>query len=362
MKSIERDVALAQLSTMGVGGSAQFFCKAERESDLRRALDWAGSRGHDVFILGGGSNVVFADDGFSGLAVQLCLREVEFEEADDHVIVTAGAGVDWDTLVAQCVERDLGGLECLSGIPGSVGATPVQNVGAYGAEVSDTIAKVRVLDRSQKRGAELYPDHCRFAYRDSLFKSHEPGRYVVLSVSYKLPKNGSPDVKHPELQKRLEEAGIEKPTLAQVREIVLAARAEKSMVIREGDENARSCGSFFVNPIVSRETADSIRASWTGEGSMPCYEQPDGRQKLAAGWLIEQSDMPRGTRAGNVGLSSKHALSSVCHNGATSAEIIELARRVRAAVDARFGLELEPEPQFVGFADRWPLDGDDDDD
>jgi UDP-N-acetylmuramate dehydrogenase len=332
---------------MGVGGPARYFVEAKDEANVLEAIAWAQRRNVESRVLGGGSNVVVSDRGFDGLVVQLKIAGRALKREGTAVEIEAGAGEDWDPLVAWTVSEGWAGLECLSGIPGLVGATPIQNVGAYGQDVSETIVSVRALDR---RGGivELSSKACRFGYRDSLFKSGEPGRYIVLSVRFRLESAGLPKIRYPELERHLAARKIERPGLEQVRESVLAIRAAKSMVIDPNDENRRSCGSFFMNPIVSPEELGEIAAR-IADPSMPQFPQPDGRVKLSAAWLIERAGFSRGQRFGNCGISSRHSLAIVCHDGARANDVVELARRIRIKVEERFGVRLVPEPVFWGF-------------
>lgn len=337
------DVPLAPLTTLGLGGPARYLARVEDEKHLPDLLESAARRGERVAILGGGSNLVVSDAGFEGLVLAMRTRGVSTIRRDERVLVTAAAGEPWDELVARTVLDQLAGLECLSGIPGLVGATPIQNVGAYGQEVADTIASVRALDRLTLEVVELSPADCAFAYRDSMLK-RDPDRYVVLSVTFALTPGGAPTVRYGELEKAL--AG--KPRdVATVRESVLALRRAKSMVIDPDDPNHRSAGSFFTNPIVDAEVADALSAQ---QPAMPRWALADGRVKLAAGWLIEQSGIHKGLRSGGVGISTKHALALVHHGGATTAELLALAEHVRESVRARFGVTLEREPVLWGNA------------
>jgi UDP-N-acetylmuramate dehydrogenase len=260
------------------------------------------------------------------------------------VEVTAAAGEPWDAFVLHTVERGWAGLECLSGIPGLVGATPIQNVGAYGQEVSDTLASVRALDRESGRVVTLAPSDCGFGYRDSLFKSRAPGRYVVLAVTYRLVPGGAPYLGYADIAR---EIGTTSPPLSTVRETVIRVRRAKSMVLDPGDPNVRSCGSFFLNPIVDPASLAAIDARAAGL-AMPRWLQPDGRVKLSAAWLIERAGFTRGQADGPVGLSTRHTLAIVCHDGAHARDVAAFARRVRAGVEERFGVRLQPEPIFWG--------------
>jgi UDP-N-acetylmuramate dehydrogenase len=336
------------MTSLGVGGPAEHFVAAADPDTLLESLAWAERFGVQVQVLGGGSNVVVSDAGVDGLVIRIALRGVAIEQRGDAVLVTAAAGEPWDALVERAVHNGWAGIECLSGIPGQVGATPIQNVGAYGQEVADTITAVSAFDRKRREPVTLSASDCGFAYRDSLFKRDEPERFVVLSVSYRLKPNGAPSVRYPELARRLAARGIDRPTLSELRHEVLAVRRAKSMVIDPSDENCRSCGSFFLNPIVvPAELAEVERR--VADPSMPKYPQSDGRTKLSAAWLIEQAGLARGERAGSVGLSTRHTLALVCHQGARASDVVAFARQIRMRVADRFGVRLQPEPQFWGF-------------
>jgi UDP-N-acetylmuramate dehydrogenase len=341
------NVPLAPHCTLRVGGAARFFAEAADEAAVLEAVDWAAGRGLPVRVLGGGSNLVIADEGVDGLVLKIALRGVTTREVPGAVEVTAAAGEPWDALVRQTVEQGWAGLECLSGIPGLVGATPIQNVGAYGQEVSDTLVAVRALDREGRSVVTLGPSQCGFGYRDSLFKSGAPGRYVVLAVIYRLVPGGAPNVRYADIARALETRGLARPSLADVRETVLTVRRSKSMVLEPGDPNARSCGSFFLNPIVDAAALAAVDARAAGL-SMPRWPHPDGRVKLSAAWLIERAGFTRGQAEGPVGLSTRHTLAIVCHDGARARDVAAFARRVRAGVEARFGVRLHPEPIFWG--------------
>lgn len=338
-------VSLAPYCTLGVGGPARFFVEAGDEATVLEALDWATRRGLPLRILGGGSNIVVADEGVEALVVKIGVRGFSAREIEGAIELTAGAGEPWDDVVAHAVERGWAGLECLSGIPGLVGATPMQNVGAYGQEVSDTVSLVRALDTASGRVIGLTRAECGFAYRDSAFKSREPGRYVVLSVGYRLRPGGAPTVRYADLEKHLAARGVVLPSLADVRGSVLAIRRAKSMVLDPDDPNRRSCGSFFLNPIVTPEDLRRVEAL-ARDPAMPRWAQPDGRVKLSAAWLIEHAGFRKGQREGSVGLSTRHALAVVAHDGARAADVLAFARRLQAVVEERFGVRLTPEPVF----------------
>jgi UDP-N-acetylmuramate dehydrogenase len=342
-------VPLAPLTTMGVGGPARWLVEARDEAAILAALALAEARGLPLRILGGGSNLVVADAGVDALVLRVALRGLSAREVGPEVELTAAAGEPWDGVVRHAVERGWAGLECLSGIPGLVGATPIQNVGAYGQEVSDTIAGVRALDRTTREIATLPPAACGFGYRDSAFKSRMPGRHVILAVTYRLRPGGPARVRYAEIERHLAARGIERPTLGDLRESVIAVRRGKSMVLDPDDPNRRSCGSFFVNPVVGAAEAERIAAA-AGDPAMPRWPEPGGaRVKLAAAWLVERAGFGRGLADGAAGISTRHTLAIVARDGARAADVVRLARRVRDGVLARFGVRLHPEPSFWGF-------------
>jgi len=344
MLTLTEHAPLAPHCTLRIGGPARYLVEATDEATVAEAVEWAASRKLPVRVLGGGSNLVIADEGVDGLVLKVGLRGVTAREVPGAVEVTAAAGEPWDGFVRHTVERGWAGLECLSGIPGLVGATPIQNVGAYGQEVSDTLASVRALDRESGRIVTLAPADCGFGYRDSLFKSRAPGRYVVLAVTYRLAPGGAPYLGYADIAR---EIGSTSPPLSAVRDTVIRVRRSKSMVLDPGDPNARSCGSFFLNPIVDASALAAIEARAPGL-SVPRWPQPDGHVKLSAAWLIERAGFTRGQSDGPVGLSTRHTLAIVCHDGARARDVSAFARRVRAGVEARFGVRLHPEPIFWG--------------
>jgi UDP-N-acetylmuramate dehydrogenase len=346
MRDPDQAVPLAELTTLGVGGAAERFITADDEASLVAAVAWAKGRGLPTRILGGGSNVVIPDAGVSGLVIRIASRGRRFVEAGDTVELEVAAGEPWDDVVLESVRRNLQGLECLSGIPGLAGATPIQNVGAYGQEVRETIVRVRALDRTTLDVVDLPARECGFSYRDSRFKSVEPDRFVVLGVTFALRPGGAPALRYAELTRHFAGRGETAPSLAAVREATITLRRAKSMVFDRADENHRSCGSFFTNPVVTAEHAEQIERAVPS--SMPRYPQPDGRVKLAAGWLIERAGFEKGLRRGAVGLSTRHALAIVAHEGATARAVLALADEIRSGVRARFGVELALEPALWG--------------
>ena len=337
------DVPLAPLTTLGVGGAARWFARVLPGRPVRKAYEWAAARELPVFVLGGGSNLVVADEGFPGLVVQIRGTRITSLRRGDDILVTAGAGEPWDALVAYAVEGGLAGVECLSGIPGTVGGTPIQNVGAYGQEVADVIEVVTAFDVEQQRTVVLSAAECEFGYRMSRFKGRDAGRFVVSSVIFRL-RPGPPTIKYPDVVEYLARQGKTAPDLADARSAVLAIRRRKGMVIDAGDPDTRSVGSFFMNPVVDRGVFERIAPA-------PHYVMDNGAVKIPAAWLIEQSGFARGHVDGRVGLSTKHPLAIVNRGGATARDVIHLARRIKSTVRDRFGIALRPEPVFVGIDD-----------
>ncbi len=338
---LQEQVPLAAWTTIGLGGPARYFASCASVEALRTALAWARARGLRVHVLGGGSNTVFADEGFDGLVVHVALRGLSFAEEGDAVRVSAAGGEPWDAVVTASVARGLSGIEALAGIPGSAGATPVQNVGAYGQEVAQTLVSLRALDRLSGEEVTLPASACGFGYRRSRFKLADRERYIITEVSLRLQPRETVEVRYAELARALAERGL-RPTPAAVRETVLALRRAKSMVVDPTHEHTRSCGSFFTNPVVTPEHYEALRAAYP---DLPAYPSADG-VKLVAAWLIERAGFARGTRRGGVGLSPHHALALVNYGG-NSAELRAFAAEIQAAVQARFGVWLEIEPVMV---------------
>jgi len=343
---IHENVALGPLTTFRIGGPARYFINAPTEKTLLEAVHFAKDKKLPLFILGGGSNLLVADAGFQGLVIKVGITGVEWESNRDRTVVHAGAGEEWDPLVAQCVERELAGIECLSGIPGSVGGTPVQNVGAYGQEVSEVLSRVRVYDRQTDNVIELARDDCRFTYRSSLFNTAGKDRYIVLRVTYSLLKGAAPSIQYVDVQREFERQSS-LPTLAEVREAVRRIRSRKAMLLIEGDLDCRSAGSFFKNPIVSEEQFAELQLR-AGPG-VPRYPAPASKVKTAAAWLIEHAGFSKGYSIGPAGLSTKHTLALVNKGGAKAEDVLRLGREIRLRVYDKFGIKLIPEPVFVGF-------------
>jgi len=341
------DVPLAPLSTLGIGGPARWLVRATSPDAVAAAHAWAANRGVPLLVFGGGSNLVIADTGFDGLVLQIALTGVDVARAGADTLMTAAAGESWDALVASAVTRGLAGVECLSGIPGTVGGTPIQNVGAYGQEVSHVIETLTAFDRHERRMVRLGAAECVFTYRMSRFKQDDAGRFVVCGVTYRL-RPGPPTITYPDVIDQLARDGITTPDVRHVRDVVLAIRRRKGMVIDAADPDTRSVGSFFVNPIVARATYDRIAAA-NADARVPSYVMQNGEVKIPAAWLIERSGFARGHADGRVGLSSKHPLAVINRGGATARDVLEFAGLIKRAVIDRFGVALRPEPVFVGL-------------
>jgi UDP-N-acetylmuramate dehydrogenase len=340
---VERlSVPLAPLTTLRLGGPAQRLVEARTEAEVVDAVMGASE---PVLVLAGGSNVVIADEGFPGTVVHVLTSGVE----RDGATLTVQAGEPWDGVVAACVADGLAGFECLSGIPGSTGATPIQNVGAYGQEVAETVVSVRVLDRETDRVEELPAAACGFRYRGSVFKYHD--RRVVLSVSFRLRRDGrSGPLRYAELARTLGVPVGGTAPLAGVREAVLALRRRKGMVIDPADADSVSAGSFFTNPILEPDAFAALAGRLGPDLRPPAWPEPDGRIKTSAAWLIERAGFQRGHGNGRVGISTKHTLALVNRGGASTADLMALAREIADGVQARLGVTLHPEPVLVGHS------------
>ena len=301
------------------------------------------------FVLGGGSNVVIADAGFGGLVLKIAIADSSRSAtAGNKIVFDVGAGCDWDSFVAESVAADCAGLECLSGIPGTMGGTPVQNVGAYGQEVSQTIQQVRALDLHSMNIVMLSNADCGFQYRSSIFNTTERGRYIILRVWFALESSGAPAIRYPDLVQSF--AGHPAPRLGEVRDAVRTIRRRKAMLIVDGDEDSHSVGSFFKNPMVAQAVFEELSQRLASRGlEVPSYPAADGFRKLPAAWLVEHAGFAKGYVKGRAGISRKHALAIINRGGATAAEIIALKDEIQARVWNEFGIKLDPEPVFVGF-------------
>lgn len=342
-------VSLASYTTLGLGGPAKRLVVAETEGDVVEAVREIDARGEPLLVLGGGSNLVIADAGFDGTVVRIGTRGRREVKEGGRVLVTAQAGEPWDDFVGAVVADGLAGVECLAGIPGLVGAVPMQNVGAYGQDVSETIVRLRAYDRALGRVVTVERDACAFAYRSSAFRGRD--RHVILDVTFALERAAeSRPIRYAELARALGVGEGERAPLAQVRRTVIELRKKKGMVLDASDPDTTSAGSFFTNPVLSPGDLEALRARVEGLGALPTFPEPDGRTKVSAAWLIERAGFPKGFtgEGGRVALSSKHALALTNRGGASTADLLALARRIRDGVHARFGVTLENEPMFVG--------------
>ena len=346
------NIPLAPLTTIKIGGPAKYFVEATSTSEVEEAVAFARSRDLPLFVLGGGSNLVVADSGWPGLVLKIALQGIEQRSGYDEngsVVFDVGAGESWDKFVSRAVMARCAGVECLSGIPGSVGGTPVQNVGAYGQEVSETIFAIRALDLQSLQVKTLKNTECGFAYRSSIFNTTKRNCYIILEVSFALREGSKPNIRYADLQKFFAEHAAE-PTLTEVRAAVREIRHRKAMLIVPGDDDARSAGSFFKNPVVPQSLFAELSTRLESRRlQIPSYPAADGFRKLPAAWLVEHAGFAKGYTKGAAGISRKHALAIINRGGATAAEIIALKDEIQARVFDQFGIRLAPEPVFVGF-------------
>jgi UDP-N-acetylmuramate dehydrogenase len=343
--TIQKNIPLARLTTLQVGGAARFFAEARSEDEAREAVRFAKNEDLPLFILGGGSNLVVADSGWPGMVLRIAVDGIEKHAQ----VFDVGAGVDWDRFVAHVVAQNCSGIECLSGIPGTVGATPVQNVGAYGQEVSSVIESVRALDLRTDQIVTLSNQDCAFAYRASIFNTTARGAYIILRVTFDLTAGGAPSLKYADLQKHFSTWQGE-PSLADVREAVREIRRSKGMLIEDGDEDCRSAGSFFKNPVLSEAQFDNVVRRAQARGlEIPTFPALTAQHKVSAAWLVEHSGFSKGYALGPARISHKHALALVNSGHASAADIVRLKEQIQSKVEEHWGIVLDPEPVFVGF-------------
>jgi UDP-N-acetylmuramate dehydrogenase len=354
---VEENKPLAPFTTLGIGGPARWFVLAASEEELVEAAAWARERGLRLFVLGGGSNLLVSDAGFDGLVLRVGLRGIAVTDASGETgqkVYGAAAGENWDDLVERAVRDNCAGIECLAGIPGTVGGTPVQNVGAYGQEVAAVVERVRVFDLSEFVFHEFSANECGFDYRRSRFNSTDRGRYIVTRVDYRLTHGGAPTLRYADLQRAIaRDAAVgTEPSVAQVAALVRQVRQAKGMLLVDGDPDCRSAGSFFKNPVVSSAQVRAIaRSSGREPPRFPAGsgEESVGRVKVPAAWLIEQAGFAKGHVLGRAGVSSRHPLALINRGGASAEDVLALAGQIRGAVEARLGVHLEMEPVMVGF-------------
>src|SRR6204780_233673 len=349
---LQENIPLAPLTTFRIGGPARFFVEAKSAVEGQEAVAFAGSKRLPLFVLGGGSNLVVADAGWPGLVLRIAISGIDQRAGhndEGKVLFDVGAGESWDRFVSHAVISKCAGVECLSGIPGSMGGTPVQNVGAYGQEVSETIEAVEVFDQKDGQVRELCAEACGFNYRSSIFNTTERGRFVILRVTYALTPGGEPRIGYADLKRHFEGRETQ-PNLAETREAVRHIRALKGMLIVPGDPDCQSAGSFFKNPVLTEQQHEELKKRASGRGlTVPSYPALETRKKISAAWLVERSGFTKGFGFGHVGISSKHALAIINHGGATAAEVIALKDQIQLRVEEIWGVRLEPEPVMIGF-------------
>jgi len=348
---LQENVPLAPLTTFHIGGPARFFVETASRSDVEEAVRFAKSRNLPLFILGSGSNLLVSDAGWPGLVLKIAIRGIErIGDRESNAIFEVGAGEAWDDFVAHAVKAECAGIECLSGIPGSVGGTPVQNVGAYGQEVSNTIESVEAFDLRDGQLRELCNEACGFSYRTSIFNTTERGRFVILRVTYALVPRGAPYLEYADL-KRYFEGRPQPPSLAETRTAVREIRARKGMLIVEGDPDCHSAGSFFKDPVLTEQQhAELTRVASTKGLKVPSYPALERNHKVSAAWLVEHSGFSRGYALGHAGISTKHALALVNRGGASANEVLALKNQIQQRVEEEWAVKLEPEPVFLGIS------------
>lgn len=351
---LEEHKSLASYTTIGLGGTARWFVSCTTQADIVSALKWAQSNQQKVFVLGGGSNSLIADEGFPGLVIRIQLTGIDWQKSGS---ITVSAGEDWDNFVQASVNHGFAGIECLSGIPGSVGSTPIQNVGAYGQEVKDTIASVQVLSRSTFLPQAFTKEECDFSYRMSRFKRSDRDQFIITSVTFQLKPNAEPSILYPELKRALEaDASWQNNNLSPsarlqlTRSTVIQIRSKKGMVINPSDPDSRSLGSFFTNPMVSLQQKEQVIAvaKRLNLPNPPIFPGPDANLwKLSAAWLIEHSGTKKGELCGGAAVSSKHTLALINKDQAKTKDILSLATRIKERVQNVFHIALEQEPDLI---------------
>ena len=354
MIEIQEYTPLADFTTLKLGGVARYFVECRSSDDIRAAMNFARANALRLHVLGGGSNTIFLDEGFKGLVLRIGLRGTRLSETGKDTLMTVAAGEHWDDIVKRAVQYNLSGIECLSGIPGFAGATPIQNVGAYGQEVAESIVSVQAIDRSTLKEVVFSNEECKFAYRTSRFNGEDIDGFIITEVVFRLRRNSQPQIRYPELHSYIESnmtANRQKTNeqrLAVVRESVLALRRKKSMVIDSADPNSRSVGSFFKNALLTHEEFAVLEQRCKDAGiqaSVPTFVSGD-EVKVPAAWLVEHAGFIKGHREGGVGVSSNHTLALVNHGG-TTAELLLLAEKIQMTVFKTFGIRLEREPIIV---------------
>ncbi|HEY0786933.1 MAG TPA: UDP-N-acetylmuramate dehydrogenase [Acidobacteriaceae bacterium] len=346
----QENVPLAPYTTFGIGGPARWFAEARSEGDLVEAAAFAREAGLPLFALGGGSNLLVSDQGYRGVVLRIALAGIEEERRGSSLIFSVAAGEDWDAFVDHAVAKDCGGIECLAGIPGTAGGTPVQNVGAYGQEVAQTIHMVRAFDQMQSDFVDLAPEQCGFSYRRSRFNSFDAGRFLVCRVDFSLEQGRAPSIEYEDLIRYFKEHNLS-CTLGATSRAVRVIRKSKGMVISPSDPDSRSAGSFFKNPIVAMGVYERIAAGFS-PAPVPHYPAPAddtgrARVKLPAAWLLEKAGFHRGLIRGRAGISSRHTLALINRGDALAADILRLRDEIIAGVEEQFNVRLEAEPVWL---------------
>jgi UDP-N-acetylmuramate dehydrogenase len=347
---LQEQVPLAPYTTLRTGGPARFFCEVATEAELLEAVNFARERTLSLFVLGGGSNLLIGDSGFDGLVIHIAIdTRASTAASATSTEITAAAGTDWNTFVLHICEQGISGVECLAGIPGTVGGTPVQNVGAYGQEVSTTIATVRALDLTTNAFTTLTRQQCAFAYRSSIFNTTHRNRYIVTAVTFRFDPAAAPTLTYADLERHFASHAAA-PTPIEIYHAVREIRHRKGMLIVEGEPDCRSAGSFFKNPIVPESTlADIATTLGIPAEKIPHWPASPGKVKLPAAWLLEHAGFPKGFQQGNAGISSRHTLALINRGNATAADITALRDTIQREVNLRFHIQFEQEPVQVGF-------------
>ncbi|KKT41599.1 MAG: UDP-N-acetylenolpyruvoylglucosamine reductase [Candidatus Giovannonibacteria bacterium GW2011_GWA2_44_13b] len=353
MIQFKENIIIAPYTVFKIGGPADFFCEVKNKEELKEALAWANGKGIKVFIIGGGSNILVSDNGFRGLAILNNIKGILAVLRGDFSEITFGAGEEWDDFVNYAVERGFAGVECLSGIPGKVGAALMQNIGAYGQSVDKAFARATVIDIKTGEERIFQKEECGLSYRTSRFKTTDRGRYVIADVTFSL-KSGDPMVSYHDLKSYFID-GSKKPILTEVRNAVLEIRNKKGMLVTGGGNFLKSAGSFFVNPIIPKDAIGKLRplaAACNASNPNQCkepwsWEQKDGRYKISAACLMNLAGFEKGMRTGSVGISSYHTLALVNYGEATASEVKNLALEIQKAVKEKFGIDLEIEPDII---------------
>ncbi|QNI38248.1 UDP-N-acetylmuramate dehydrogenase [Edaphobacter albus] len=348
---IQEQVLLAPYTTLQVGGAVRYFLEVVNEAQVEEAVAFAREQNLPLFVLGGGSNLLVSDAGFDGVVLHIAIHGIKEHRESNVVLLEVGAGENWNAVVLYAVERGYAGVECLAGIPGNAGGTPVQNVGAYGQEIAETIAGVRAYDLESGGFVEFDSAECHFGYRRSLFNTEACGRYIITKVVYQLQPEGEPALRYADLQRHFKDkldAGAQ-PSLRQVYDAVRSIREQKGMLAGQGGSDGRSAGSFFKNPVVPHSVLEKIAGTLSIDtNGIPHWPTTEGQIKLSAAWLIEKAGFARGFALGSAGISSRHTLALINRGNATAAEIFALRDAIQDKVKVLFGVQLEQEPVQLG--------------